>query len=141
MNKLPSLPSHRKLPRKKLFSTISSVIGVIIGVSATVKGILFVEGVYGNSLSNVGYWRIFYGLMIVLGSLLVYTRRIVLIGAVLILVPSFLVVPEGLALYTSYDAALTLGWILPIVSFVLAILSREPQAQKTPAGTVKSGES
>jgi hypothetical protein len=107
-------------------------------VSAVVAGILFVSArtlfvngiVVANVPVTIGYWYVLYGTLILSGSFLVLVRRIVLIGAILIFIPSILVGPQSLALYTPYGTGLyvlplALGWVLPLISFALAIISRE----------------
>jgi len=130
--------SLKKLPKRRRFWIISFVIGLVLGASAVVAGVLFVSArglsVNGVVVANVpvttGYFYVLFGALMLLGSFLVFAKRMVLIGAVLILIPCILVGPQSLALYTPYGPdlyvlPLVLGWVLPIISFAFAIVSRK----------------
>jgi uncharacterized membrane protein len=130
MDKTSASRSEKRWSRKRLFWLTSCIIGFVLGVLSVIAGYLFINGQVEKVSVNIGYWYTLYGLMILLGSFLVLIRRIVLIGAVIIVIPSFLVGPQSFGLYMPsrlyLGLALPLGWILPVVSFVFALLGREP---------------
>jgi hypothetical protein len=127
--------NNKRLQRRKMFWVISFIIGFVLGALSVFAGYLFVNGQIASVSANIGYWYVVYGLMILLGSSLVLAKRFILIGAVLIAIPSFLVGPQSLGIYMPswlYLAlALPLGWILPIVSFIFAILGRKSNLEKS----------
>lgn len=135
-NKTITPRNNKRLQRKKVFWAVSFIIGFVLGTFSVYAGYLFINGQIATVSVNIGYWYIVYGLMIILGSCLILVKRFVLIGAVLISIPSFLVGPQSLGIHVSsglyLPLALPLGWILPIVSFVFAILGRKPNLEKSP---------
>lgn len=138
-----ALPTKsRRQRRKDRYRLIATAIGFIIGVLSLISSYAFGSEAFPNVRGNpldLAFWFLLYGAMILLGSSMVYTKRLVPIGALLILLPSFLVAPQSFATTIpgnselKYTIGLILGWILPVIGFGFALLSIErPQPSPKP---------
>jgi hypothetical protein len=138
--KPPLTRSQKRQRRRNRFRLVSTAIGLIIGLLSFVSSYAFAAGVFQNPKGNpidIAFWFLLYGIMVLLGSFFVYTRQLVPVGAVLILLPSLLIGPQSIATIVpgsdefKANIGLILGWILPVISFGLALLSIQRESQST----------
>jgi len=130
--------------RKRIFSTVSAFLAFFTGLSALITSYSFFYAAYPVHEANAVQGILFmtYGALIVLGGFLVLLKRYTLLGALLVLASGFIGGPQSMAIVTrhafgEFVVPLMLGWILSIVSCILALLSREPAPTKKAEGPLK----
>jgi len=116
--------------RKKTYSVVSALLGLVIGLSVFATGISYVlGGPYSHGPVTIfGLLLVSLGALIIVGSIPVFLRKATLLGALLILLPGIYIGPEGIIGVLPWSLtylSIALGYALPIASFILALYSRE----------------
>lgn len=136
---------REKVFTKKMYWLTSSVVSLLFGLAAFGTGVIF----YMSSSSTyafLAFWQPYIymlaGLLIILGSLLVFMKKNIVLGGLLIMAPNFYVGPQSIMMFMPFTheafvIPLFLGWVLPIACFIFALRIREPHER---AASVKKKE-
>lgn len=136
---------REKVFTKKMYWLTSSVVSLLFGLAAFGTGVIFYlspSSAYDFVVVWQPYAYMFAGLLIILGSSLVFRKKNIILGGLLVMAPNFYVGPQSVMMFMPFTheafvIPLFLGWVFPVMCFVFALRIREPRER---AASIKKKE-
>jgi len=107
----------------RIYAILSFFISITVGLSTVITGFRYYYAGWPahGPVGVMGTLYMIYGLLTVLGSILVLIRKARLVGAILILVFGLVSGSPGMGIFVSNALDLALGWLLPVAGCVFAL--------------------
>jgi hypothetical protein len=133
--KISAISREGNLRDGRVYAVLSFVIGITVGLSTVVTGLNYYYAGWPahGPVGVVGVFFMIFGLLTVLGSILVLIRKVRLVGAVLILIFGLMSGSQGMGIFVSNALVLVLGWLLPIAGCLFALYAWKLERARTAA--------